>query len=102
MKIWQKIWLIIAIIWSSLHLIRDVFQDIGIKNFLSTPFVKHSPYTNSSLYWLIFFNTYAYAIAVLSLSIYSLKRKQFGKAGYATIILSVAIFVAWLYYWFFL
>ena len=102
MKIWQKTWLIFGITWSSLHLLRDLSQDFGIRNILSTQFVKHSPYTTASLYWLIFFNTYVYAITVLSLSIYCLKRKQFGKSGYATIMLTGLIFVAWLYYWFFL
>lgn len=101
MKAWQKYWLYFAIVWSSLHLVRDVSQDLGIQNFLSTPFVKNSSY-RYSIYWFLFFNTYIYAIAVLLLSIYSLKRKQFGKIGYITVILSVTIFVAWVYYWNFL
>ena len=101
MKIWQKWWLYFCIIWSSLHLVRDASQDLGIQNILSIPFVKNSPYRYSA-YRLLFFNTYAYAIAVLFLSIYSLKRKRFGKAGHLTIVLSITIFTSWLYYWFFL
>ncbi len=102
MKVWQKTWLIIALMWSSLHLLRDVSQDLGIQNILSTPFVKYAQYTSASMYWWIFFNTYVYELTVLFLSIYCLKRQRFGKLGYATVLLTAIIFVAWLVFWFIL
>ncbi len=100
MKAWQKSWLTIGIAWSSLHLIRDVSQDIGIKNWLSTPFVKSYSIT-APWYWYLF-NTYAFEIAVLLLSVIALKQKRFHPYGTISLILTVVIFSAWLYYWFFL
>ncbi len=81
-----------------MHLIRDLLQDMEIKNFLSTTMVKSRPYT-LPLYWVII-NTYAIEIIVIIFSFLSLKRNKFGTMGYLTIFLTSFFSVAWLVYWF--
>lgn len=96
--LWQKSWLFIGITWSSLHLIRDLSQDLGIKNFLSTPFVK--PINDAPWWFWYVLNTYVYEIFVLLLCFYAIKKKSFYPAGTASLFLTVIIFCAWLIYWF--
>lgn len=98
MKTWQKSCIFIGITWSSLHLIRDVSQDIGIKNLLSTPFVK--PINDAPWWYLYIFNTYVYAIVVGILSLYAIKKKSFHPAGTMSLFLTVVIFSSWLIYWY--
>lgn len=100
MKKWQKMWLIIGITWSSLHLIRDVSQDLGLKNLLSTPFVK--PVSDAPWWYWYTFNTYLYAIVVGILSLYAMKKKSFHPAGTISLFLTIVIFSSWLIYWFIL
>ncbi len=100
MKTWQKIWLIVGIIWSSLHLIRDVSQDLGIKNLFSTPFVKH---ISDAPWWFRYvLNTYVYEIFVGVLCFYAMKKKSFYPLGTVSLLLTVVIFSSWLIYWFIL
>ena len=100
MKQWQKTWLIIISAISILHFIRDISQDMGIKNILSTPFVKEHK-NIPSWYWFTF-NTYVFEIGELCLVWWCVKKKQFGIVGYVTILWLVLEFSFWLYYWFFL
>ncbi|MEK7523392.1 MAG: hypothetical protein AAB788_03545 [Patescibacteria group bacterium] len=100
MKKWQKIWLYFLISYSFIHLIRDVFQDLGIKNLLSTVFVNQNPPTISQLYWSIF-NTYVFEITEIILGIKCLINNKFGMIGYSTIVIAITILTAWSYYWFF-
>jgi len=100
MKVWQKTWLIIGITWSSLHLIRDISQDLGIKNLLSTPFVK--PINGAPWWYLYVFNTYVYEIIVGILCFYALKKNSFHPKGTASLFLTAVIFSSWLIYWFIL
>ena len=100
MKNWQKYWLYFIIFYSILHLTRDIFQDLGIKNILSTVLVKY-PYSKSSIYWQVF-NTYVFEISEIVLSIIILKRNKFDRLGYSTIIIALIIFLAWLCFWLFL
>src|SRR4030042_2388427 len=102
MKKWQKYWLYFLIAYSTLHIIRDLLQDFGINNFLSTLLVKK---TNSSATDLVFWNpkiTYFIAVTEIFLSIYCLKTKGFGKVGLITIIIAFFTIILWLVYWFFL
>lgn len=98
MKTWQKTWLIVGITWSSLHLIRDVSQDLGIKNLLSIPFVK--PVSDAPWWFWYIFNTYMYEIFVWILCFYAIKKKSFYPAGTVSLLISVIIFSSWLIYWF--
>jgi len=100
MKSWQRYWLYVGIFWSSLHLLRDISQDIGWKNGLSTPFVKS--YTIVGPWYWYLFNTYLFEITVLLLSVVALKQKRFHPAGTLSLLFTTVIFSAWLYYWFFL
>ncbi len=100
MKAWQKSWLIVGIAWSSLHLIRDISQDIGIKNWLSTPFVKSHTIAGPWFWYLL--NTYVFEIAVLILSVAAFKQGTFHPYGTMSLFLTTVIFSAWLFYWFFL
>jgi len=100
MKRWQQFWLWLVVVYSLLHLVRDVFQDLGIQNFLSTVLVR--PETpRPPLYWKVL-NTYAFAFLEIFLASLCLQRKKFGRLGYLTILIAVFILFAWSYYWFFL
>lgn len=98
----QKYWLYLLIIYSILHLTRDILQDSGVKIFLSTILVKkvNSPIANTILWTSL--NTYIIAIAEISLAIFCLKRKQFGRVGYLTVGIALITVFAWLLYWFYL
>lgn len=101
MKKWQKYWLWLVLFIFLTHLLRDIFQDIGIKSFLST-FLYRTQKTQAELmYWQIF-NTYVIEISEISLASFCLIRKKFKKIGYLTIFIAVLFLILWLYYWFFL
>jgi len=101
-KKWQKYWLYLLIFYSSLHLLRDIFQDLGIKNFLSTVLVKKSADPIVSYILWTSLNTYVIAIAEIVLAIICLKRNSFSRLGNLTILLALITVGAWLAYWFFL
>lgn len=100
MKQWQRYWLYLVIGYASLHIIRDLFQDFGIKNVLSTTLVKSSPSRLPTLW--VFVNTYVIALVEIVLSLFCLRKQEFKKVGYATIVIAVATLATWGYYWFFL
>jgi hypothetical protein len=102
MKNSQKIWLYFVIIYSGLHLVRDILQDFQIKTLLSTALVKtpSNPIV-STILWTIL-NTYIIAILEIFLALYCLKRNEFGKVGYTTIIIATILLIGWIIYWFFL
>lgn len=99
MKQWQKVWLYLIVIYAMIHLIRDIFQDLGIKNWLSTILVKPNPLKGSVL-WIIF-NTYILEIGALLIATYLLTRNKFEFLGYLTIIGSILTAFFWIY-WFIL
>lgn len=101
MKKWQRLWLIFLISYAIVHIVRDIFQDLGVKNFLSTVLVKENPSKTSFLYWGIF-NTYVIAILMIILATKCLKTNKFRKTGFATIFMATFILIIWLFYWFFL
>src|SRR3989344_3717858 len=103
MNKWQKYWLYFVGTIFLLHFIRDICQDLGLPNILSTYFVKTTPnnLVNFPWYWWIF-NTYIFELTELIIVIICLKRNRFGKLGYLSIGLLTIIFSAWLYYWNFL
>lgn len=100
MKLWQRYWLYIALSWSVIHIFRDIFQDLGIKNFLSTMLVKQHGYRLPFPWrsWV----TYLIAVVEIILVSYCLKNNRFGKIGVTTIIISVLTISLWSYYYFFL
>lgn len=102
MKKWQRYWLYFVIIIFVLHLIRDIFQALGIRNFLSTFFESPgSPKVPLILYYTIY-NTVIIAIIEVIFSAICLRRNKFGILGKSTIIIAVSLFVLWLIYYFLL
>lgn len=101
MKTWQKYWLWFCLIIFLMHLVRDIFQEFGIKNFLSMFLYKQQKTQMELVYWQVF-NTYVIEISELALASFCLMRKKFGKIGYLTIFVALLFLVLWLYYWFFL
>lgn len=99
MKNWQKVWLYFVLTFSILHLVRDIFQDFGIDNILSTIFVKSSASVPPH-YWLVFVNSYVIEIMGIILAVACFKTKKFGKLGYFTICMMAYFFLAWVIYWF--
>lgn len=99
MKKLQKTWLYFVIIYSGLHLIRDLLQDLHIKTILSTVLVK-TPSNSfaSSILWASL-STYIIAILEIILAIYCLNKNKFGKVGYTTIIIAIVTVTSWLIYW---
>lgn len=102
MKKWQKFWLYVVILFSTTHIIRDIFQELGIDNFLSTVLASPGPPKVAfPLYWTIF-NTYLIAGAEIMLSLICLKKNYFGKLGISTIIIAVYSLLLWSFYYFYL
>ncbi|MDO8451587.1 MAG: hypothetical protein Q7S76_01835 [bacterium] len=99
MKAWEKWWLFLIITYSTLHLVRDIFQDLGVKNLLSTVLVKTTHNTN-----FIFPSFYTYIIAMLEivLSVYCLRRNKLGLLGKATVGIAVITLIFWSVYWVYL
>lgn len=102
MKKWQKFWLYMVILFSITHIIRDIFQDLGIDNFLSTVLASLGPPKVAfPLYWTIF-NTYLIAGVEIMLSLICFKKNYFGKLGISTIIIAVSSLLLWSFYYFYL
>lgn len=101
MKIWQKYWLYLIILFFSYHLIRDILQGLEIHTLISDILVKTGMSKAPAWYWKVF-NTYMFEITGLILAILSLKRGKFGLPGYLTIFISLFFLIVWLYYWIFL
>ena len=102
MKKWQKYWLYFVIIIFFLHLLRDIFQTIGIRNFLSTFFESLGPPKVPLIFYYTIYNTVIIAIIEIIFSIICLKRNKFGILGKLTIIIAVSLFILWLIYYFLL
>lgn len=100
MNRWQRYWLYVALSWSIIHIFRDIFQDFGIKNFLSTMLVKQAGYRLPFPWrsWV----TYIIALSEIILATYCFKVNRFGKTGVLTIIISILTVTLWSYYYFFL
>jgi len=98
----QKIWLFILIFYSSIHLLRDILQDLHVQTALSTIFVKTSSNQLASTVLWSAINTYIIAIVEIFLALYCLKTNKFGKVGHATIIIAAITITCWFIYWFFL
>ena len=100
MKEWQEYWLYFVIIIFTLHFIRDIFQELGIKNFLSTFFESPGPPKVSLILYYTIYNTVVVAIIEVIISLYCLKRNKFGVLGKTTIIMAISLFILWLFYYF--
>jgi len=104
MKTWQKYWLYFILLYSSIHFLRDIFQDLGINNVLSTIFVKNDYHRVSreaiNVYRLVF-NTYVLEISGFLISLYCLHRNKFGGFGYLTALAFPFVVAAWSTYYFF-
>lgn len=101
MKTWQRYWLYGVVIFFSVHLVRDIMQDLQIHNLLSDIMVKSDLSKTPSWYWQIF-NTYLIETAEILLAGYCLKRGKFGFLGYLTIFITVFFITVWSFYWIFL
>ena len=102
MKKWHKYWLYFVIIVFVLHLFRDIFQELGIRNFLSTFFESLGPPKVPLIFYYTIYNTVIIAIIEIIFSIICLKRNKFGILGKLTIIIAVSLFILWLIYYFLL
>lgn len=102
MKKWQKIWLYFVIVIFTLHFIRDIFQALGIRNFLSTALESVGlPKVPLFLYYTIY-NTVVLAIIEVVSAAICLRRGIFGKLGNSTIIITFFSLILWLIYYFIL
>ncbi len=105
MKNWQRYWLYFLLVYSGLHLLRDIFQDLGVENWLSMVLVKplpsKIPVSWTRIYWLSF-NTYIAAVLEIVLSIICLRRNKFSQLGRLTLVIAAISLILWLFYWFFL
>lgn len=102
MKRWQKYWLYFVIVIFTLHFIRDLFQELGIRNFLSTFFESSGPSKVTLILYYTIYNTVAIAIIEIAFSIICLRRNKFGSLGKTTIIMAISLFILWLFYYFIL
>ncbi|PIU37048.1 hypothetical protein CO005_00080 [Candidatus Roizmanbacteria bacterium CG_4_8_14_3_um_filter_34_9] len=102
MKKWQRYWLYFVITIFTLHFVRDIFQELGIRNFLSTFFESSGPPKVSLFLYYTLYNTVFMAIIEVAFSIICLRRNKFGVLGKATIIMTISFFILWLIYYFLL
>ncbi|MCL5411871.1 MAG: hypothetical protein M1150_04040 [Patescibacteria group bacterium] len=101
MKKWQKYLLIFLVSFSTMHLIRDIFQDNGVSNALSTTLVKSNPSSFSHVYWSFFNGYILMGYGAISGTI-CLVRNKFGLLGYSVIGTTLLFWLAWSFYWLFL
>ena len=102
MKKWQKYWLYFIVTVAVLHFIRDISQDLGINNFLSTVFIKQNKanfLAHYTWYWWVF-NTYVWELSELTITVRCFRKRHFGLLGFISIALFTIVFSSWLYYWF--
>lgn len=97
MKKWQRGWLYLLIGYSTLHLVRDIFQDVGISNFLtdilsSNSYKISSPFTNLS--------TYIIALTEIALALYLLRKNDFGRLGFLTMFIAFVTTLVWFFNYF--
>jgi len=102
MKKWQKYWLYFVIIIFVLHLIRNIFQTVRIRNFLSTFFESQGPPKVSLILYYTIYNTVVIAFIEILFSVICLRRNKFGVLGKLTIIIAISLFILWLIYYFLL
>jgi|SRR3989344_10560 len=102
MKRWQKYWLYFVIIIFTLHFVRDIFQELGIRNFLSTVFESTGPPKVPLFLYYTIYNTVVMAIVEVVFAIICLRRNKFGKLGDLTLIIAISLFILWLIYYFLL
>ena len=102
MKKWQKLWLYFVILIFILHLFRDMFQELGMRNFLSTLLESPGPPKVSLIFYYTIYNTVIIAIIEIIFALICLKRNKFGGLGKSTILIAISLFVLWLIYYFLL
>lgn len=97
MKQWQRFWLIGILLFSTLHLLRDILQNLEISSWFTTAFAKKI--SSPAPLWLeatailsLFLNIFASSIALV--------KKQFGKLGILTFFLFGVFAIMWAYYTF--
>ncbi|RJR14784.1 hypothetical protein C4579_04155 [Candidatus Microgenomates bacterium] len=98
MKLWQRYWLWFAFLFSTLHLTRDVLQNIGVMNFFTTTFAKT---TTAAPLWLEATALTSELLNVI-VSLYCLINNTFGRFGLATFILFGIFASMWAYFTFIL
>lgn len=101
MRKWQKYILLFIVAFSIFHIIRDIFQDLGINSIFASILVKPYHSVTYNLYWTIF-NTYVIAITEIVLVIICLVKNSFGKLGYAAFSIAIFYLIIWTFSWFFL
>lgn len=97
----QRFWLYFIRAYSLIHLLRDIEQDLGIRNILSTTLVKTKNLSDINPIWSSNY-TYPIEITEIILSVVLLIKNKFAFWGYLTIAIAFVTVVLWSYYWFFL
>lgn len=100
MKSWQRYWLYLTLFFFSFHLLRDILQDLGIKNIIATTLVKTNPSDVPWWYWIVFSHAYVIEGIEIVLSTVSLLRNKFGVLGNLTILMAGYFAIAWVVYWY--
>ena len=89
-----------VVFFSATHIIRDMFQDLGIKNFLSTVLESPGPPKVAFPLYCTIFNTYLIAGIEILLSVICLKKNSFGYLGLSTIVIAIISLLLWIFYYF--
>lgn len=97
---WQRYWLYLILLGFTFHLFRDITQDLGFKNIITSTLNKSDQSNVPSWYWVVFSNSYVIEVLGIILAIVSLKRNKFGLVGGLTVFLAAYFAIAWLVYWF--
>lgn len=101
MQTWQKVWLIIILIFFSFHTVRDILQLLKVKTFIATILTKKDKSRVPKWYWIVF-NEYLIELSIVASSLYCFWTNTFGFFGYLTIALAIFFEIIWLVYYFIL
>lgn len=96
---WQKYLLICVIIFSSIHLIRDVLQHFDIKIFLTEVLNKKNTSNTPVWFWTLF-NSFYLEISSILFAGWALYKKSFKPFGFVAVFVLFIFFIAWIIYWF--
>lgn len=98
LKPWQRAWLILVVVGSVLHGVRDFLQMSGSTIWFVTFLHRDGP--ESSLLWHEL-NTVVIELTLLIASSYLLYKNQFGRIGWLTVWAAVATGIGFLVFWYF-
>lgn len=93
----ERSWVLIVLIGSLLHLLRDVLQEAGIRTWISTIAVKSGPLPTAWIWH--HYNTLFIELFLIGAALVVLRRSYFGRLGWITVAVVLSTLIGFVYYW---